>query len=254
MSGSIEFTPGGEVVIIKDGSVRLDTGLELMHLISDESFTVSGHSISWPTLSQITYYLWRNFGLGTYACDSYAAMLAQEYGPGRTNNLAEATIGTVPAGTDYLDVMVNLQRTVTPAGFMDLPMRTDMPQNQWVKLEGGSCLIEFMNGFRRWFEIVLDGTDVKLRRFQSVTANGPISGAFPFGNGVTQDMPSRSGLTGSSGPAILGALKDSQGPDAQNHRPFADGVTLQSPCTQAAVSYASTWVGDIIVTPGRIGA
>lgn len=251
MAGSIEFTPGGDVLVMRDGEIRLDTSGELMNLIPSSSFTVSGYTFSWPTLSQVTYYVWRNYGLGTYACDSYAAMTAQEYGPGRANNLPEATIGTVPVGTDYLDILVNIQRTVSPSGFLDLPMRTDMPQNQWVKLEGGSCLIEFMNGFRRTFEIILDGTDVKVRRYQSVTANGPISGTFPFASGTTGSLPNRSGLMGSSGPAILGALKSSGGPDAQNHRP-SNEPNPQSSCSQAAINYASTWVGNILVVPGRI--
>lgn len=255
MAGSIEFTPGGDVVVMRDGEIRLDTSGELMNLIPDSAFTVTGYTFSWPTLSQITYYAWRNYGVGTYACDSYAAMQAQEYGPGRANNLPEATIGTVPTGTDYLDILVNINRTLSPSGFMDLSMRTDMPQGQWVKLEGGSCLIEFMNGFRRTFEIILDGTDVKVRRYQSVTANGPLSGVFPFSNASAGSLPSRVGLIGGSGPAIFGALKSSGGPSAQNHRPAGGGeLNPQASCSQAAINYASTWVGNILVVPGRISS
>lgn len=252
MTGSIEFTPGGNVVVMRDGEIRLDTSGELMNLLPTAAFNVTGYTFSWPTLTQLTYYLWNNHGFGQYSCDTYAAMMAQEYGPGRANNLPEATIGTVPAGIDYLDVFVNIARTLTPPGFIDLSIRTDMPQNQWVKLEGGSCLIEYMNGFRRSFEIVLDGTDVKVRRYQSVTANGPLSGIFPFSSSVASSLPPRSGLIGGSGPAIIGALKSSGGPSAQNHRPFGDGVTTQGSCSQNVLNYASTWVGDIRVVPGRI--
>src|SRR5690606_10427001 len=100
----------------------------------------------------------------------------QEWGPSEPspNTLADITLGSVPSGTDYLEIWVNLTRVVNPARILDLTLASMFPQGQWVKLVGYSCVIEETLGVARQFEFVLDGTTVKLRRFQSINASGGI--------------------------------------------------------------------------------
>jgi len=256
MAGSFEIS-SGVMTITKDGRLVFDTARPLMNLVPSAAITLTAKAISFPDLYKGTIYHQMRvssgppFNIDSFGCASFSGLIEQEWGPGEANNLADETLGAVPAGTDYLDVMVNLTNTTVPGGWFDLAMRTDFPSGEWVKLEGGSCLIEGFPGLRRLFEIVLDGTNVKLRRWQSVTANGAVIRGNPSGVGNSTGY-----LAGTSAGldlakyATYGALIQSRGPSiTSNHR--HNGT---DPCSQSGPSYASTWTGDIVITPGRISA
>lgn len=263
MSGSFEFTPGGEVVIEKDGRVVLDTSLNLLNLIPDEAIVLAAYDIVFPDLWHgVIYHQTRvssgpPLNIDSYGCASFNGLVAQEWGPAEAspNTLADATLGTVPTGTDYLEVFVRLARTVTPPGWLDLGMRSDIPASEWVLLQGGSCLVEEIPGMRRLFEVLLDGTTVKLRRKQSVTVNGQVGRSYPFGTGNA--IGYFAGTNAPAGSVLLasyGSLLQIKGPSgASNHRPPGSAIS-QDPCTTTPTSYASTWTGDIVIKPGRIGA
>ena len=266
MTGSFNLTPDGDMVIEYDGVTVLDTSLDLMNLIDDEDLVLTGQTISFPNLWHGTIYhqtrvsdppLFEWFG-----CASFAGLIAQEWGPAESNVLADVVLGTVPAGVDYLDVFVKLTRTLTPPGWIDTPMRSAMPQDRWVKLEGGSCRIEHFPGMRRLFEIILDPAgspaatrNVLLRRYQSVTANGQVARSYAHGLGSVIGFIAGTNAPTSTGLASYGALLQTKGPDdgTPNHRPPGAAVS-QDPCTTSGTDYSSTWSGDIIIKPGRIGA
>lgn len=262
MTGSLDVS-AGEMIVEKDGRIVLDTSLDLMNLIPASAITLTAQDISFPDLWRgIIYHQTRVTGgpplnIDNYGCASFVGLVEQEWGPAESapNTLADVVLGTVPAGTDYLDVFINLSRTVSPAGWMDLGMRSDIPAGEWVKLEGGSCLIEGFPGLRRLFEIFIDGTDVKLRRYQSVTANGQVGRSYIHSTGNVQGY--FAGTNAPAGSVLLasyGALLEVKGPDGgANHRPPGAGIS-QDPCTTTGSSYASTWTGDIVIVPGRIGA
>lgn len=262
MAGSLTVEDG-EMVIEKDGRTVLDTSLDLMNLVPDAAISLTGHAISFPsTWKGVIYHQTRvssgpPLNIDSYGCASFNGLVQQFWGPaeGSPYTLADETLGTVPDGTDYLDVMVKLTNTLVPAGWLDLGMRSDIPAGQWVKLEGGSCQIEQIPGLRRLFEIVLDGTTVKLRRYQTVTANGQVGRSYIHGLGnVIGYFAGTNAPAGSVLLASYGALLQIKGPDGGvNHRPPGAPIS-QDPCTTTPTSDASTWTGDIIIIPGRIGA
>lgn len=271
---SLEFDKTtGNFQVIEDGRVALDTAAPMTGLIPDAAFTLSGYAISFPDFwSGIIYHQTRvgpdMFGNYTHGCSTWIGIVHQEWGPGEASphNLPDIVLGTVPAGTDYIDCWVNLTRTLNPANIFDLQLSSNFPQGQWVKLEGGSCYIEQFGGVSRLFEIVLIGTDVVLRRYQSAAEGGNASppvlrnlpGAtignevfyFPGTNAPLQaSSPARYALYGHK----LGELVNVTTP---THRPsgYEAGSASNVPCgtSTSGISYASTWTGDIRVTPGRI--
>lgn len=80
---------------------------------------------------------------------------------------APITIATVPAGVNYIDVRVRLNRTKVPHIFREQPVPVIIP-NEWVHLPGGSCIVEATEIWRRSFDIVLSGQNINLVRRQSV--------------------------------------------------------------------------------------
>lgn len=269
MSG-IHFAPGEVPTITKDGRLVFDASLPLLNLVPEAAISLIGYAISWPDLWRGTIYhqiretiefppgVQNNY----FSCASFVGLVPQEWGPGRANDIADVTLGTVPAGTDHLDVLVNLTNTIAPGGFFDLAAQTDFPSGNWVRLEGGTCGIETFPGFERKFDIVLDGTTVKLKRYQSVgnqTGAASVLRTFQsgaLGNAVQWISGANAGLNGStSANAVYGGLIDHKGPSAETptHRPPGHNLGAQDPCATGGPSYASTWTGDILITPGRIG-
>lgn len=263
----------GRFLVVEDGRTALDTDAVMTALIPDASFTLSGYDISFPDFwSGIIYHQTRQgpdaFGNSRFGCSTWVGIVHQEWGPGEASphNLPDIVLGTVPTGTDYLDCWVNLTRTVNPANIFDLQLAGNFPQGQWVKLEGGSCQIEIGAGVSRLFEIVLSGTNVLLRRYQSTSEGGNASppvlrntpGAalgnevfyFPGTNAPVQaSSPARYALYGQK-------IDEKTSIPSPTHRPsgYEAGSASNVPCStsKSGISYASTWTGTIRVTPGRI--
>lgn len=270
MFSGIEFS-GGVLTLTKAGRIVVNNNRRLLNLVPSAAISLIGYSISWPDVWRGTiYHQIREtieFPPGNntdyFSAATFSGLVPQEWGPGRANTIADIVLGTVPDGTNYLDVLVSLTNTAAPGGWFELPMRTILPPGNVVKLEGGSCRIEHFPGFKRKFEIVLDGTTVKLKRYQSVgNQTGALTSVRAFnagalGNAIQWISGSNAGLNGSpAANAIYGALIDSKGPSAMNptHRPPGHNLGANDPAATGGPSYASTWTGDILITPGRIGA
>lgn len=259
MAGSFDIS-SGVMTITKDGRLVFSTASPLMNLVPSAAITVSSHAIIFPDLRKgVNYHKYRYtpfIGPDEGACASFAGIIEQEWGPMESSpfTLADEVLGTVPAGTDYLDVMVNLTNTTVSAGWYDLGRFSNVPAGEWVKLEGGSCVVESIPGMRRSFEIVLDGTDVVLRRYQSVTASGTVARTGSFGAGnQTGYVAGTDAPTDASKYAIYGALIETRGPSASgSDASWAPGGA--NGCSTTPPSYASTWTGDILITPGCISA
>lgn len=267
MAGSFEIS-SGVMTITKDGRTVFDTSRPLMNLVPSAAIELADYDIEFPDLHQgVIYHQHREtpiLGTDNFGCMSFAGLIEQEWGPAESSpyTIADVVLGAVPDGTDYLDVRVNLTNTVVPAGWFDLTMRSNIPSGQWVKLEGGSCLIEGFPGLRRLFEIIIDDGNAVLRRYQSVTADGqanrstyvqstanttnpgPYVGFVPKTN-----APVASGLK-----ALYGAIIQGKGLSNSPPSPSNWGPSGSNACSTTSPSYASTWSGDIIITPGRISA
>ncbi len=268
MSGGFRVE-SGHMLIEKDGRTTFDTAHRAAELVPSAAIHLTDYSIAYPDLWKGTIYHQTRrtnefFGIDYFGCSTWLGIVEQEWGPDRPspNTLPDAVLGTVPAGTDYLEVWVNLQRTLDPVGlFVSESLKTYIAAGEWVELQGGSCLIEGTGPIRRLFEIRLDGTNAILRRRQSVTRDGP----FVRSNGSAALGSAAFYYAGTNAPvdvtkyASYGALIQTLGEDSgDTHRP-ADkkgGSANNTPCSMshAGKSYASTWTGSLIITPGRISA
>src|SRR5690606_8744154 len=76
--------------------------------------------------------------------------------------IAGVVVGTVPAGTNYIDVRVRVTRTKNPTTLLDQQVPMLLASGQWVSLPGGSCLIESTPIWRRLFNVELSGTSVTI--------------------------------------------------------------------------------------------
>lgn len=265
MAGSFTLS-GGVLTITRDGVVNLDTSRPLMNLVPSAAIELSAYDISFPDLHQgVIYHQHREspiIGTDRFGCMSFAGLVEQEWGPAEASprTIADVVLGAVPAGTDYLDVRVNLTNSVVPAGWFDLPMRSNIPPGEWVKLEGGSCLIEGFPGLRRLFEIVVIGSNAVLRRYQSVTKDGQQARSTYVQStaNTTNPGPYRGFIPKTNAPvdgsknALYGAIIEGKGLDDTPLTPGAWGPSGSNACSTTSPSYASTWSGDIIITPGRI--
>lgn len=267
MSGSFEIS-SGVMTITKDGRIVFDTARPLMNLVPSAAIELTGYDIEFPDLHQgVIYHQHREtpiIGTDRFGCMSFAGLIEQEWGPAESSpyTIADVVLGAVPDGTDYLDVRVNLTNTVVPAGWFDLTMRSNIPSGQWVKLDGGSCLIEGFPGLRRLFEIIIDGGNAVLRRYQSVTADGQQARSTYVQStaNTTNPGPYRGFVPKTNAPvdasknALYGAIIQGKGLGYTPLTPGAWGPSGSNACSTTSPSYASTWTGDIIITPGRISA
>lgn len=266
-----EYTADGHLVAEHNGRKAIDTRTPMLNLVPAATITKTGFSISWPDLWKGTlYHQYRDNqtqGFDIQGCSTWIGLVGQEWGPNEPapNTLPDIDLGSVPAGTDYLEVWVYLSRTVAPANIADLPILSAFPEDQWVKLDGHSCVIEEFGGVARQFEFVIDGTTVKLRRLQSVTETGGIFGPAPLrqtggstlGNKVFFFPGTNAPQSGTY--ATYGQKIDEKATaNGQSHRPagYENGSSMNTPCSMshAGISYASTWSGHIIIKPGRISA
>lgn len=260
MSFSVE---GGHIVAVENGRVALTTEAPMLNLIPDAAIDLVNYEIEFPSFWFGLAYLQGadSGGGGVEGCTTLSALVEQEWGPlaASPNTLTNAIIGTVPVGTDYLDVRINVNRTVNPSAILGLPFVPAIPPNTWIKLEGGSCVPEKQSGVARLFEIVLDGTNVVLKRYQSVRAGGgftrenpgPSTGNRNFFYPSTNAPEDYSGKT-----AVVATLIDNKVSATNTHRPPGKEGSSPSniPCSMSlgGISYRSVFKGSIRIVPGRI--
>lgn len=173
--------------VINDDEISFDSTRPSIQLLPESSKLSISHTVTFPTLLSGPAYLQRTYGTTPY-CESWSALMPQEWGPDETDysptdsgssleiatrNLPETFLGTVPAGTDYIDVRAKMTRTQTPPSFMQQhPPQVMFKEGEWIGLPGGSCPCEYFVPLARHFDIELRGTSLYLRRFQSVRDNG----------------------------------------------------------------------------------
>lgn len=262
----------GRIYVERAGHSVFDTSARSASLFPDSTRLISSASIVFPHL--LLGYCYRTVQLpgdpaNTGVCwDTY---IPQEWGPQYTDNpatdvrnLPDVFIGSVPTGTDYLDVMVNVTRTVAPHADVDgLPFQTIVPSGVWFKADGGCCVVEHDNLVARMFEFALIGTNVYLRRYQSVG-----SASISFSGGITNignlsNNPGAGFLN-----AVLGGLVDIRGPhptgynrlhggnndraNIHNRAYVIPGTSSTSGTFTNTNNYSSTFSCSYIIHPGRI--
>lgn len=261
--------------VVRDDMTAFDTEAPSIQLFDDLAITLNDVVVTFPNmLSAPVYRQGNTFSGGATACDSWSGLLPQEWGPGYGNfsptatdyladhdpprrELAATTLGTVPAGTDYLDVRARIVRTTTPPVFRGIssPLMF-FPSNEWINLPGGSCPAEFYPPMIRLFEIVQSGTSVVLNRYQS-TYNSPSQVTDTTGGNVNNQNTTQIGSAWgnyTNAPvywAMPAYLYDTKGPDGSGNKRAPWGTTSTNSCAVGGVvDYTSTYSVDLIITPG----
>lgn len=258
-----------------ENRVAFDTKAPSVHLFPGGKITTT-RTVTFPNLVSTILYFHRGDTGGPYACESWSALLLQEHSPDLPNfsptfvtnldekliitrNLPEESLGSVPSGTNYIDVRARLRRTIVPPKFLDQdPPYTFHPENEWVNLPGGSCICEYFAPLVRSFDVVLSGTSVSLRRFQSThdggSSSNSMSGNTNNGN-FTQTGSQWGNYTRAPvGRAAFAVLLDAKGFDSTTNKRPPWGDTSNGSCAVRQgnpVNYTSQYEVDFEITPGR---
>lgn len=279
---TLEINPSQNKLVITDGSRTVfDTTLRAPVLVPDAAITINNYDIDFPHLwCGIYYRQGRNTSpVGDrYNCLTCAAVIDQDWGPtiGSPRNLPDILLATVPSGQfDYLDVFATVQgRLNTPSPLYEQTIPVRPPLGQQIHLDGGCLIVEWFGPLRRMFQIILVGTGIYLRRWQSVSRVK--DGTFTFsrlagpGNASTGNAQfyfegPNAGYaiaqgTAPPGPTVfpepaytIGQIIDYRGPSGgSNFRPARHGG--QNSCSEslAGVSYQSLYRINLRIVPGRV--
>lgn len=258
--------------VVNNDDISFDSTRPSILLLPESSMISISMNVTFPNLLSGPAYLQRTYGTTPY-CESWSALFPQEWGPGEvdysptdslgplqiaTRNLPEQLIGSVPAGTDYIDVRAKMTRTTSPPSFMQQgPPPVMFKEGDWIGLPGGSCPCEYFVPMARHFDIELRGTSLYLRRFQSVRNNGqPISwNSAPqnnygwFNTGAATYGASYDGAYTRFGtPAVM--IQTLSGDLSVNRRaPWAFNST--GACSITPVNYTSVYSCEFQIRPGR---
>jgi hypothetical protein len=256
----ISSLDAGKFTVTRDGVTAFDTSAlkKSFNLVPDAAITLTGHTVMFEKFNTGLYYSSYYEKSGPFwftGCTSYRSLRGQEYGPDKSNVIADELLGTLPVKADYIDIRIKLTRTKAPTkylGTIDWPQY--LPDGEWVNLDGYSTLVEGINNqVQRSMEFVFDaGTgDISLRKRMSVQTNSPTS----F---ITTSSTSTFGFYAPSGqndgiPYYNVDLKNS-GPLAVD----PGGVYLPGGpqgCSQSdPTDSSSVYSMDAVITPGRYSA
>jgi len=128
------------------------------------------------------YYGWNGQigGLAVYQGVSWSVFRPGTWGPDEPSprNIPRVTIGTVPSGCNYIDVVANLARVQPLYAVLYTPLKQYQKYGEDIYLDGGCAELEGSHCWRRIFKVVLapvdngDGTrNVYLETYQSVKSS-----------------------------------------------------------------------------------
>jgi len=264
-------------LVVKDDAIAFDTDAPSFSLFDTGRLQFTA-DVTFPDLLSNLYYYSEEFtsgGITNTYCESWSSLMPQEWGPDEPDvspgvsstdsiqrNLARYSIGTVPAGTNHLNIRVRLRRTKTPPVFYYYQAPSlFFGEDTWINLSGGSCPCEGLGTrMKRHFDIVLDGTTLYLERYQSVNNQGVPFTATSTGNtrGWITNQPAAGGTMGAyaNAPAGMGfpmVLLDKKGFDTSGSKraPWATSPATNSCAIGADLDYESVYNVDFDIQPGR---
>lgn len=261
--------------VIRDDQIAFDTSYPSLQLFPDSKINISSYSIVFPNmLSSIVYRHAGGVGFAS-VCETWSGLLPQEWGPDYpdfsptapqfladqnappTRNLPRATLATVPAGTDFIDVRARITRTLTPPTFKRIsPPLVMFPETQWIQLVSGSCTCEYFAPLIRHFDIRLSGTTIYIERYQSSRNIGQTTTSTDGNtNGLNSTQIGSAWGNYTNAPAYWAAdcvFYEQKGLDGVGNKRPPWGSTSSNSCTVGpVVDYTSQYSADFIITPGR---
>lgn len=149
-----------------------DSAKKAFNLVPDAALAGTV-SLAFPNFSQAgTRYIYQRRGSSKpyqESCSTVGYIGAQDWGPGKPNNIARVHLGAVPAGTDYLDVQASFIRTAAPALILGFPILPAIAEGQTMSLFDGGAVLEDKGNIKRGVHIGLDGTNVFASLYQSAS-------------------------------------------------------------------------------------
>lgn len=257
--GLLRNRPGGSGHIeLLDGSHRVwSTDGQPAHLLPASAWLTPALTVSFPDfVKRNAYGYYGGAGITSASAMSMTTILPGEYFPGAAGiyDLAETVLGTVPAGCNFIDVRVTLNRTKNPTDILYQPVTNCLPTQQ-THLQGGSALLEAPPAWRRAMWIGLSGTNVVLRRYQSVTTQVGISWNVPNDNdtGAGGRRPgwTHGGGAGSENGRPVYVIEISSVADVNNINKRR-GEAFQCSLVDTVSDFSSEWTGSAIIRPGYV--
>ena len=257
-----------EFQVIRNDKIAFDTNAPSVQMLPPSTEISVTRNIVFPDLVQAPAYRQNAQtigGLTSTQCESWSGILPQEWGPDEPNvspvfpstapiqrNLPQELIGTVPSGTTYIDVLIRLTRTTTPPTFLTISSPIMWaPNGQWIQLRGGSCPMEYFVPLVRHCDFVLDGTNVYLRRYQSVRANDfemDETGGNAYNSWYTQYYGNYANANVLR--AIPVVLLDIKGFSGTGNKLPSWGTSPTNSCSWSLLDYSSVYSADIRIRPG----
>lgn len=200
---------------------------------------------------------------GTWA-QTWAVVRPGEWGPDKSGVylLSRTLLGAMPAGANFLDVVVNLTCTHAPdlylAGSIDF--KYGFPEGKSVNLDGGCALLERQNKvWMRMIRVVAIGGGIYLERYQSVKAQSDCLAPFPGSNWKSDPQVFTTGYDwrdwlvhwthdGDKSGWLAYPMSQSIG-GGTSELNKARGWTF-APSTTDTSDFSATWHGTITVRPG----
>lgn len=269
------YADNNRIQVINADDISFDSSRPSIQLLPDSAKLSISRTVTFPTLLSGPAYLQRTYGSTPY-CESWSALFPQEWGPDEVNfsptdnlgvvqvatrNLPEELIGTVPTGTDYIDVRARMTRTQAPRSFMEQhPPLVMFKEGDWIGLPGGSCPCEYFVPLARHFDIVLRGTSLYLRRFQSVRNNGV---SMTWGSGPQNTYGWFTTIAEAYGVSYAGAftrfgtpavLIDRQSDNINVNRRAPWAFNSTGACSIVPPDYTSIYACEFEIHPGRYKA
>jgi len=260
----------GKFTVTRDGVTAFDTSAlkKNFNLVPDAALNLTGHNVTFPDLKTgiwISSWYSHSGSFWFSGCTSYVNAQAQEWGPEKTNVIADELLGTLPVKADYIDIRIKLTRTQAPTPYLkstDTVYGTRAGQawpqyladGQWVNLDGYSTLVEGINNqIQRMIEFVFDPAtgNISLRKRQSVIGTSPTS----FINTTSRTT---FGFYSASGNNSGIPMFDIQTRDVNPSSVDPGGAFLpdgSQKCNQTdPTDYTSIYSMDAVITPGRFSA
>lgn len=263
------------ILVVRQDKVAFDTQAPSVHLFPDQRLTLTGLGIDFPNMLSTIIYRHEGQTGGASYCETWSGLLPQEWGPDYpdfsptaqqflanqnappTRNLPRTLLGTVPAGTDYIDVRAKMTRSISPPQFLrTTPPVVMFPEGQWIGLRGGSCTCEYMFPLIRHFDVRLIGTSVYLDRYQSsINAGQTVTSTGGDQNGVNSTQLGEAWGNYPDSPAYWAkdcVFFESKGLDGNGNKRPPWGSTSSNSCSVGSVvDYRSHYLADLVITPGR---
>lgn len=169
---------GGDFELTDSGVTKWSSAWLTSATLPDNAVSVTGQTVDFGDLNKDNALFWSR--LTQFDGAGYSGGIEHTFGyitaVDEETSYADITLGTVPAGIDFLRIQARINRTTdptapTPANMMTGALTPIPPENEWFMARGGFIPLEAAFPVARAISVVNDSGTLKLRRRQSIGKN-----------------------------------------------------------------------------------